>query len=92
MSQHTVSLSEYVQEILITTESQLDQLSSVHQEYDTETKINPNKYSTARWRWVWAIDKICISLRVNKCILAIWKRFFYFSFIFLYISPNLIFH
>lgn len=79
-SHYSSSASEYAQDILVTTESQLEQLSSLHRQYDTEEAINPNKFSTARWRWVWVIDKVLISIRVNKCILAIWKRLFFFHF------------
>lgn len=78
-SHYSSSISEYAQDIIATTENQLDQLSSLHRQYDTEEAINPNKFSTARWRWVWVIDKVLISIRVNKCILAIWKRLFILS-------------
>lgn len=84
-SHYSSSISEYAQDIIVTTENQLDQLSSLHRQYDTEEAINPNKFSTARWRWVWVIDKVLISIRVNKCILAIWKR------LFIYYILNLLF-
>lgn len=57
----------------MSTETQLDTLSSLDHHFKTESTINPNLYSAARWRWIWGIDKVLVSLRIQRVIHAIWR-------------------
>jgi hypothetical protein len=73
LSEEIPTITETATEFIVSAEHELDSLP-VEYHFRTEAKVNPNIHSPARWRWVWAIDKILISLRVQRVIYALWKR------------------
>jgi hypothetical protein len=81
LAQDIPTITETATEYIVSAEHELDSLPIEHH-FKTEAKINPNIHSHARWRWVWAIDKIRISLRVQRVIHALWKRFIHLSILF----------
>ena len=49
--------------------------------FTTDRKyVNPNMFGLARWRWVWAIERVLLVTRVARHIKAIWSRYAYHLF------------
>lgn len=73
LSHDIPTITETATQFSVSTETQLESLSNLDHHFKTESTINPNLYTPARWRWVWSIDKVLASLRVQKVINKIWR-------------------
>jgi hypothetical protein len=73
ISHEIPTITETATELVVSTETQWNTISSLDHHFKTESNINPNRHSAARWRWIWGIDKVLVSLRIQRVIHAIWR-------------------